>query len=54
LIGTYGLPVGNIEVDSESYMWCYTFNGADYSEKGLSEPYDFSGWHISPTNAVLN
>lgn len=34
-------------------MWCYTFNGADYADFGLSESYDFSGWHVRPTQAVI-
>lgn len=49
----YGLVVGGIEVDTSDEMWCYTFNGADYADFGLSEPYDFSGWHVRPTQAVL-
>ena len=53
LEGMYGLAVGDIEVDTSDEMWCYTFNGADYADLGLSEPYDFSGWHVRPTQAVL-
>ena len=49
IVDTYGLAVGNIEVDESDEMWCYTFNGADYADFGLNEPYDFSGWHIRPT-----
>ena len=53
LEGVYGLAVGGIEVDTSDEMWCYTFNGADYADFGFSEPYDFSGWHVRPTQAVL-
>ena len=53
LIGTYGLPNDLIEVDTENSVWCYTFNGIDYQDSGFSEPYDFSGWHVRPTQAVL-
>ena len=49
LEGMYGLAVASIEVDTSDEMWCYTFNGADYADFGLSEPYDFSGWHVRPT-----
>ena len=53
LEGAYGLAVGSIEVDESDEMWCYTFNGADYADFGFSEPYDFSSWHVRPTQAVI-
>ena len=52
LVGTYGLGTDTVTVDTSDYIWCYTFNGSDYSGFGLQEEYDFSGWHIRPTAAV--
>ena len=47
LVGMYGLPTSNVEVDESDAIWCYTFNGSDYEDFGLTEPYDFSGWHVT-------
>lgn len=56
LIGMYGLDTGSASksVDENDYEWCYTFNGIDYADKGLTACYDFSGLHISPTDAVVS
>lgn len=54
IVGMYGLGLSGISVNSGDYEWCYTFNGIDYADRGLSSCYDFSGLHISPTDYVTS
>ena len=53
-VGMYGTTHGFVETDTSDDLWCYTFNGIDYSDIGLQECYDFSALHMCFTDDAIS